>query len=332
MKIIITFLLSIAFILLNACSSKVIPIQGTAKSIEVKIENADQDTQYLLFSSSCEGIVDKKKPKMDGSISFDISKANSPSGIGTCFFVSDGEDIITITDDTYKFSNPIFNRYAIGSYYKEQIETSINNAQNQLKQNAWGLIKSQDTLANSVVYKNNECVLPQPGEPPEKPSNACSPGDETMFVNKNCQTILSEKSMVGELIWGTIGTVIGGVACSIGGPILAGVCASALGTVGANLGSDDAEEAYKICAEGTLSLCKSLHDNWVFEVNNVKSRPEQLRQRCIRNIYEIQEHKDSIIKLKEELLELNSQHKVATQNLNLIILLKVKLNPSHYCY
>ena len=126
MKIIITFLLSITFISLNACSSKVIPIQGTAKSIEVKIENADQDTQYQLFSSSYEGVVDKKKPKMDGYIYFDISKANSPGGIGTCFFVScffvsDGEDIIPITSDTYKFSNPIFNKYAIGSYYNEKI-------------------------------------------------------------------------------------------------------------------------------------------------------------------------------------------------------------------
>lgn len=332
MKIIITFLLSITFISLNACSSKVIPIQGSAKSIEVKIENADQDTQYQLFSTSYEGVVDKKKPKMDGSIYFDISKANSSGGIGTCFFVSDGEDIIPITSDTYKFANPIFNKYAIGSYYKEQIESSINNTQNQIKQNAWGFIKSQDALANSVAYKNNQCVLPETDEPPEMPSNACIPGDETIFVNKNCQTILSEKSMVGELIWGTLGTVIGGVACAIGGPILAGVCASALGTVGANLGGEDEEAAYKICSEKTLSLCKSLYDNWVFEVDNIKSRPEQLRQNCIRNSYEIQEHKDSIKQLKEEFLELNNQLKFATQNLNLIILLKVRLNQSHYCY
>lgn len=332
MKNITTFLLSIAFISLNACSSKVIPLQGTAKRIDVKIENADQDTQYLLLSPSCEGIVDKKKPKMDGSISFDISKANNPAGIGTCFFVSDGEDIIPITDDTYKFSNPIFNKYAIGSYYKEQIEASIHNIQNQLKQNTWGLIKAQDTLVNSVVYKNNKCVLPQTTEAPEKPSNACSPEDETMFVNKSCQTILSEKSMMGELIWGTLGTVIGGVACSIGGPILAGVCASALGSVGAKLGGEDEEAAYKICAEETLKFCKSVYDNWVFEVNNIKSYPEQLRQRCIRNLYEIQAYKDSIKQLKEAFPELQKQHKIAIQNLKLIILLKVKLNQSHYCY
>ena len=276
------FCIFVFAILVSACGAKVIPLQASVSTIEVKIVNPQRGKQYQIHSTANEGTIDSKLPDSGGLISFDIS--GSKKDATKCFFVSDGQKPIPTKNSKTGFVNPIFN-----SYYSTKLK---------LDDLLYNQSREQSLLSKNLAYRGGVCQLLTVNDIPEKPSSACSPQEESTYGTQQCQNIADDNNIgqdiVASIKSGLCGLAIGAITNWFGG-LLGGTACDLF------FKSQDKNNSYKNCMSQAVSSCRSNYSNWTAAVDEIKRGPEKLQQECIQSKQNIQVLTASIDGLNRDL-------------------------------
>lgn len=286
-------MLSVCFVvlLLVGCSPRLVPLEASPSSIKVKLEHAPKADVYQLHSSKTGDVVDSKRQDNDGMISFKIGQDESVN-IGSCFYVSNGKNIIYVSDKAFKFENPLAEEYLSERGRNEALRSDIDRKRQALNRKTMDVAEAESMLTNSLAYRDGQCILPEvSGSTPDKPSQACAPEEEEFQASQACQNSKGEGNILCKVATQVVSTGFGYMVAGSIGAMLTGAAGKPIGDY---ICSDSGD-----CMGKYKALCRSTYNNWANEVNEIRSRPDKIRSECLGL-------KDSIPRLYSDISSLSS--------------------------